>query len=63
MGDNKGKGNTHNKISQGKGGCICVLKAERISSLFGRLFARDKHLAEGKLHRTPAAAHAMEEIW
>lgn len=49
-----------NKISQEKGGCIRMLKAEHISSLFDRLFARDKHLSEAKLHRTPAAAHTLE---
>lgn len=49
-----------NKISQEKGGCICMLKAEHISILFDRLFARDKHLSEAKLHRTPAAAHILE---
>lgn len=49
-----------NKISQEKGGGICMLKAEHISSLFDRLFTRNKHLSEAKLHRTPAAAHTLE---
>lgn len=51
-----GKGNMSSKISQGKGVCICMLKAEHIGSLFDRLFARDKHLCEAKLCRTPVAA-------
>lgn len=48
-----------NKISQGKGVCTCMLNAEHISSLFDRLFARDKHLGEAKLRGTPLAARTL----
>lgn len=54
-----GKGNMPNKISQGEGVCLCMLKAELISSLFHRLFAGDKHLGEAELRRTPVAAHSL----
>jgi len=54
-----GKGNMPIKISQGKGVCIGTLAAEHISSLFNRLFARDKHLGEAKLPRTLFADPAL----
>lgn len=57
-----GKGNVPNKISQGKGVCICMLKAKRTSSLFNRLFARDKRIGEAKVCRTPVAACTLGDL-
>ena len=59
MKETGGKEDMPSKISQGKEVCIFMLKAEHISSLFNRLFARDKHLSEAKLRRTPVAAHTL----